>query len=262
MVQLSEEATEGLSAALQGLNEAEASQPVEQQIENYADDVDEAEFDTESYEHDESQEYDETDVEEGHSVPYSRFSSVIAARNSATEEAQELREQLEAMQAQYEQMQQFQQMMGQQQQPQHQEPEHEMPEGMDPHMAQMQSRMHEMSVQQEQFTLERELAAVAQTHPNVDPEVLLNAVIQDPSVDIAQVAEAYSTQVAEIEEAAINRFLANLDLDEADEESTHIPPEVASRQGRQRTLSSAQGNKPQTMEQAHEALTNWLQNNQ
>tara|TARA_R110002020_G_scaffold800_4_gene3973 strand:+ start:13636 stop:14421 length:786 start_codon:yes stop_codon:yes gene_type:complete len=261
MVKLSEEATEELSAALQGLNEAEAEQPVEEQVEHYADDAGEAEFETESYENGELQEYDETDVEEGHSVPYGRFSSVIAARNNATEEAQELRGQLEAMQAQYEQMRQFQQMMGQQQQPQHQEPEHEMPEGMDPHMAQMQSRMHEMSVQQEQFTLERELAAVAESHPNVDPEVLLNAVIQDPSVDIAQVAEVYSGQIAEIEEAAINRFLANLDLDEAEDESYDIPPEVASRQGRQRTLSSAQGNKPQTMEQAHEALSNWLQNN-
>ena len=259
MVQLSDEATEELSAALQGLDEAGAEQHVEEYADEAETDAEEVEFENESYEDGELQEYDETDVEEGHSVPYSRFSKVIAAKNSAAEEAQELREQMEEMQAQFEQMQQFQKMMGSQQHEQQAEPEFEVPDGMDPHVAQMQSRMHEMAVQQEQFTLERELASVAEEYPDVDPELLLNAVIQDPHVNIADVAEAYSSQVAEIEEAAINNFLANLDLGEADDESDDIPPEVASTRGRQRTLTSARGNKPNTMEQAHEALSQWLQ---
>ena len=261
MVQLSEEATEELSAALQGLNETETEQHVEEYADEVETDAEEVEFENESYEDGDLEEYDETEVEEGHSVPYGRFSKVIAAKNSAAEEAHELRGQLEAMQAQVEQMQQFQKMMGSQQFEQQAEPEFEVPEGMDPQVAQMQSRMHEMAVQQEQFTLERELAAVSEEYPDVDPELLLNAVIQDPHVNISEVAEAYTNQVAEIEEAAINRFLANLDLDEADDESDDIPPEMASTRGRQRTLTSARGNKPNSMGEAHEALANWLQSN-
>lgn len=260
MVELSEEATEELSAALQDMSEAEEEQHVEEYAEEAETDAEEAEFEEEGYEDEEEyEEYEadeETDVEEGHSVPYSRFSRVIAAKNSAAAEAEELREQIESMQEQFQQMQQMQQT---QQQQQYAEPEYETDTEGDPQMNQLHARMHEMAVHQETLTLEREIATVQEEYPDVDPELLLNAVIQDPHVDIAEVAEAYTNQLAEIEEAAINNFLANLDLDDADDESDDIPPEVASTRGRQRTLSSARGNKPNTMEQAHEALSEWLQ---
>ena len=124
----------------------------------------------------------------------------------------------------------------------------------------MREQMHSMSVQHEQVTLERELASVRSEFPNVDDSVLLNAVIQNPEVDIREVAEAYSSHVAEIEEAAIHRFIAELNRDDADDEDG-LPPEMASTRGRQRTATSAQGNKPQTMEAAHQALAGWLQDN-
>ena len=76
------------------------------------------------------------------------------------------------------------------------------------------------------------------------------------------VAEQYTNHIAEIEEAAIAGFLADLDLDDAGEEyEEDLPPEVGSRGGRQRTLTSAAGNKPHSMEQAHAALSEWLSSN-
>ena len=105
MVQLDAEAQEGLAAALENLNSQEPVQQVEEyaeEAETYSDDG-EYEYEDgeeyEEYEADDGEYYedDETDVEEGHSVPYGRFSKVIAARNAAAEEATELREQLEQM---------------------------------------------------------------------------------------------------------------------------------------------------------------------
>ena len=193
-------------------------------------------------------------------MPYSRFSKVIAARNNAAEEAQDLREQLEQMQYQMDMMKNMRQMMGQGA-PEDVVPQEESPFDTSTEIGRMQSQMHEMAVQQEQHTLERELAQVQEEYPGVDPTVLLNAVIQDPSVDIMNVAEQYTNHIAEIEEAAIANFLANLDLDDAGEEyEEDLPPEVGSRGGRRRTVTSAAGNKPQTMQQAHAALEAWLSN--
>ena len=269
MVQLDAEAQEGLAAALENLDDGSADQQIEQYAEEAETYSDEAEYEEGDYEEqyaDDDGEYeeyedDETDVEEGHSVPYGRFSKVIAARNSAAEEAQELREQLEQMQYQMDMMKNMRQMMGQDI-PEDVTPQEESPFDTSTEMGRMQSQMHEMAVQQEQFTLERELAQVQEEYPGIDSSVLLNAVIQDPSVDIMAVAEQYTNHIAEIEEAAIASFLANLDLDDAGEEfEEDLPPEVGSRGGRQRTMPSAAGNKPQSMEQAHAALSEWLSSN-
>ena len=267
MVQLDADAQEGLAAALENLNSQEPVQQVEEyaeEAETYSDDG-EYEYEDgeeyEEYEADDGEYYedDETDVEEGHSVPYGRFSKVIAARNAAAEEASELREQLEQMQQQMQMMQTMRQMMGQ---PEEQQ-EYAEDDGFDKstELGRMQSQMHEMSVQQEQYALEREIAQVQDEYPDIDPNVLLNAVIQDPTVNVMAVAEEYSNHIAEIEEAAISRFLAELDFDDADEEyEEDLPPEVGSRGGRHRTVTSAAGNKPQTMQQAHAALEAWLSN--
>ena len=272
MVQLDAEAQEGLAAALENLDEGSADQQIQEYAEEAETYSDETEYeeggyeeqyadDDEEYEEYEQYEDDETDVEEGHSVPYGRFSKVIAARNSAAEEAQELREQLEQMQYQMDMMKNMRQMMGQDV-PEDVEPQEESPFDTSTEIGRMQSQMHEMAVQQEQYTLERELAQVQEEYPGIDSSVLLNAVIQDPSVDIMAVAEQYTNHIAEIEEAAISNFLANLDLEEADEEfEEDLPPEVGSRGGRQRTMTSAAGNKPQSMEQAHAALSEWLSSN-
>ena len=275
MVQLDAEAQEGLAAALENLDSQEPVQPVEEyaeEAETYADEEEyeyEDDGEYEEYEADDDGDYeeyddDETDVEEGHSVPDGRFSKVIAARNSATQEAQELREQIEQMQQQMQMMQMMRQIDGEP------EEEHEYVEddGFDrsTEMGRMQAQMHEMAVFQEQQTLEQELAVAQEEYPDVDPNVLLNAVIQQPDVDIMAVAEQYSNHIAEIEEAAISRFLAQLDLEEADFEGEDdydedLPPEVGYTQARQRTNTSAAGNQPQTLQQAHAALEQWLANN-
>jgi hypothetical protein len=269
MVQLDAEAQEGLAAALKDMDTAESDQPVEQYTEEVETYDEEAEFEEGDYEEqyaEEGEEYeeyedDETDVEEGHSVPYNRFSKVIAAKNSAAAEAGELREQIEQMQYQMDMMKNMRQMMGQGD-PEETSAQEESPYDTSTEMGRMQAQMHEISVQQEQSMLEQEIAQAQNEYPGIDSNVLLNAVIQDPAVDIMAVAEQYTNHVAEIEEAAISNFLANLDLEEADEEyEEDLPPEVGYTNARQRTMSSAAGNKPQSMEQAHAALADWLSNN-
>lgn len=269
MVQLNSDAQEGLAAALENLNSQEPVQQVEEYANEVETDYGEEEYEEGDYEEqyaDEDGDYeeheDDTDVEEGHSVPYNRFSKVIAARNSASQEAQELREQMEQMQQQMQMMQSMRQMMGGPEEEQEVADDSVFDKSTD--VGRMQAQMHEMAVQQEQFSLERELQEAQQHYPGIDTNVLLNAVIQDPGTDIMAVAEQYTNHIAEIEEAAISRFLSELDLDEADEEDEYeedLPPEVGYTSARRRTMSSAAGNNPRSMEQAHAALSEWLANN-
>ena len=55
--------------------------------------------------------------------------------------------------------------------------------------------------------LEVEVASAMEAYPGVPREVLLQAVVADPDAAVIKVAESYSTHLAQIEEAAIARYL-------------------------------------------------------
>lgn len=193
--------------------------------------------------------------EDGHSVPYTRFSKVIAAKNRYAEQVSDLEAEIEALHSR-----------APQSQPQAEPSYHhdddfedlDDVEGFeeDPRISAMEAQMRDMAVRQEEAQLEQELDDVAVDFPNVEPEFLLNAVIQDPEVNIRDLAESYTNRVAEIEEAAVADYLA---LNPDATASPDVPPEVSSRtRGNHRgTIDS--GDKPKTMEEAHSALEKWLE---
>ena len=258
---LSPERFEELEEAIKGMDGIE--EPVEAVAEEESDAEEYEDYEEQYADDDEDDdlppEIDDTDVEDGHSVPYSRFSKVIAARNQYAEEVADLRAQYESLQQQLEQ-QSYQQP---QRQPEYEPNYDESFDGSDSvedhRFIAIQEQMHEIAVQQEEVKLESELAAAAEQYPEVDTEFLLNAVIDDPNTDVMLLAEEYTARVAEIEEAAVARYLAE-NPGYVSEVDDSVPPEVDGRpSGSQRGVLNS-NEKPKTLAEAHVALEQWLTN--
>ena len=249
---LSPERLGELEEALQGFDSAEES--VEATPEDLSvEATPEVEGEDVSAEADVPPETDAEEVEDGHSVPYGRFSKVIAARNQYADEVSDLQAKIEAMQSQEQQQRQTEPSPSYDDES-YDEPDYE----ADPRFSVLEDQMREIAVAQEEVKLERELSDVQSEFPNVEAEFLLNAVIQDPDTDIRQLAEEYTTRVAEIEEAAVAKYLENNPGATAPFSSADVPPEVAAQaQGSQRGVLK-QNEMPKTMSEAHSALEQWL----
>lgn len=252
---LDEEQTQELHAALQGMD---------------GDDDVQHDVEVEGHQDDDVEASDDTEEETGHSVPYSRFKQVIDKRNEANYLVESLRAQLEEMSAKNAQLSNLREaLLGSngQQRGDVRDKNDEISSltednSIKGYLERQNQRIEEMSVKHEEVMLERELGEVTAKYPGIDTNFLLNAVIQDPSVKLMDVAEAYTSRIAEIEEAAIARYVKEQGGGGAGSarQTQSVPPEVRSSQSRQRTATSARGNTPQTMEEAHAALANWLQN--
>lgn len=251
---LSPERLGELEEALQGFDGVEESgeaAPEEQSVEIAPD----AEDEQAASEAEVPPETDAEEVEDGHSVPYGRFSKVIAARNQFADEVSELQAKIEAMQSQEQQQQQ------ERPEPAYSDGDESYDESdyeEEPRLSALEGQMREIAVAQEEVKLERELSQVQSEFPNVEADFLLNAVIQDPDTDIRQLAEEYTTRVAEIEESAVAKYLENNPGAAAPFSSADVPPEVAAQaQGSQRGVLK-QNEMPKTMSEAHSALEQWL----
>ncbi len=172
----------------------------------------------------------------GHRVPYSRFKQMVEARNTLRVEASEMKAKYDALEEQSKLAQQVRSVLPQQQPEQqaYQEEDQGLFGGLladledgepqqasvDPRIDALMGRMQQQEVAVARRELEVELASVMQSHPNVPREVLLRAVVSDPNAVVSQVAESYSTHLAQIEEAAIAKYLQenpNSVLDGAEE---------------------------------------------
>ena len=74
--------------------------------------------------------------------------------------------------------------------------------------------MYQQEVQMARYDLEHEVADAMHEFPGVPREVMLKAVASDPSVTAHEVAESYSSWVAEIEEAALADYIASTPVEE------------------------------------------------
>lgn len=204
---LNNEQREGVLAQLRG-QEPEAPQ------QEASSSVDEQEVsETES-------EYEEEDDQSGHAVPYSRFSTVISARNEFAQQAEQSQARIADLEEQLNQLKNLKELFGNQQQQEHDaysEPEEVSEVDM------LRESLMQVSEQQQQGLIEQELVQIADLFPNVPHEMLLQAVIEDPSVDMTDLAASYSTHLAEIEESAIARYIEEQNLGTA---QNNVPPEL------------------------------------
>lgn len=158
----------------------------------------------------------------GHRVPYNRFKQMVDARNTLRDEATEMRQRLATLEEKANIAEQVRSVLPQQQPAQQaQKPEDRglfedllddlegppQPQGVDPRIDALMERMQQQEVALARRELEVEIATATEAHPGVPRSVLLQAVVADPNTPVMSVAESYSTHLAQIEEAAIARYL-------------------------------------------------------
>jgi RNA binding exosome subunit len=288
---LTDEAREQMEAFLDGeIPDADVQQESEPEVEassEPAEDVNqEAGVEAQSEEPEEAQaepsqeassEPDGTeDTEEeasGHRVPYSRFKQMVEARNALRVEASEMKARLEALEEQAKIAQQVRSVLPQQQ-PVQQAQQQEDPglfgelladlegqqqpeQAADPRVDALMERVQQQEVAIARRELEVEVASAMEAYPGVPRQVLLQAVVADPDAAVIKVAESYSTHLAQIEEAAIARYLEENPAPAVETQEVAEKPKAAPRPTRSGAADSdvATGEfKPKSIKEGSDAL--------
>lgn len=204
---LDQEAQDAVFARLQGQEEEVHQSPEPELSAPATDEIDvkpEESEDTSQFESESSSNNDEDD--EGHSIPYNRFKSVIEARNKFKTKSSDLERQLTELQAQMEQ----------------ETPSRKLEEEDDwfdnifeddvaepesDRYTSLERRLQSFEEERAQFQLEAELQVANVQYPQVPEQVLLQAVMKDPSVDMLSVAEQWNTWMSSVKEDAIANYL-------------------------------------------------------
>ena len=147
---------------------------------------------------------------DGHAVPYKRFQKIIQARNSFREEGETLRDKNAELIAQLEESQRAKAPK---------EPVEEkdwldeaLSDDTPDQYAELNDRLNRFEVAQQKSLLEQELSSVLEQHPNVPRELLIQAVVQNPTEKLATVAERYSSYIAEVQEKAIAEHMKTVEV--------------------------------------------------
>ena len=161
---------------------------------------------------------EEEEEPSGHRVPYNRFKKVIDARNEFKTEADKYKAQVEELEARLKSHSAVQQV----QQPVQQKAsddddawlkdllgEDSSSPKVDPSIETLSKRLHETEVHLARQQLEVEINAAVSKYPTATRDVLLHAVAQNPSASVEKVAEQYSSWIAQMEEAAVAKYLAD-----------------------------------------------------
>lgn len=204
-----------------------------------------------------------TTNEEGHAVPYSRFKSVIEARNEYKSKVSNLEKQLADLQNQL--------TARQQEQPKQQQSYFdevwnrgtEAEESVDPYTEKLQTieqKLYQFEVDKAQMELTREIQLAQQKYPNVSSELLLNAVIENPDTNIMAVAEQYNTFVMSVREQAIADYLSQSGQ-KAPVKTASAPPRINPAGGSLVGKSVTGERSPKTMDEARNALYDFLKQN-
>jgi len=252
---LSPEANEALLSRLQGTDNEEieeSNQEVELESSSEQEDVYE---DSSTSQNDDDYEDSSPSAEEsGHNVPYSRFKEVVHARNSLRDTEAELRAEIEELQSlisapddndDYE--------------------EYETTDEVgeydwiddgeaaapydDSRMASIEERVYEFEVHKAELDLKQEIIEAAKVYPSVPEEILLQAVIQNPDVQVMDIAEQYNTFVSGIEQQAIANY-------QEEGGSLRAPPRPSSSGQTRGEFKDVK--KPRTMEEARHAALKYL----
>jgi hypothetical protein len=214
-----------------------------------------------------------------HRVPYARFKEVVDARNGYKGEVDTLRKQVEELSSLMQRARQAQNTPPARQAQEYdyfgdddmanlfeEEPD-AYEEPWQAAMTQMQQRMHQYEVANATHSLEKEIASATEKFPVVPREALLQAVINDDSANLMEIAEQYSSFIATVEEAAIERHLAQgkSPAQATRDAKEEVAEAVAPRPSKAASAPvnppiSAGDSKPRTLKDASRALKEFLGN--
>jgi len=154
----------------------------------------------------------ENGADEGHSVPYSRFKSVNESKKELSKKVADYERELNELREKAKSWETSRQTEEKKVQTR-KEPEtfedlfKDDDNTEDDRYQSFDSRLRTFEQKQATVELEREISDVEKRFPRVPKEVLLQAVIQNPSIQLQQVALAYDSWAAEIEQKAIDEYL-------------------------------------------------------
>ena len=188
--------------------EDDVSEEVEAASEEGSSPIEGAEEETEATE--DGGDDEKGDDVDGHAVPYKRFQKIIQARNSFREEGETLRDKNAELIAQLEESRRAKAPK---------EPVEEkdwldeaLSDDTPDQYAELNDRLNRFEVAQQKALLEQELSSVLEQHPNVPRELLIQAVVQNPTEKLAVVAERYSSYIAEVQEKAIAEHMKTVEV--------------------------------------------------
>ncbi len=260
---LSDEQQNELAAALEGLNLGEGivDDGQEPQTAEAPEQVNEPVHESEAPEEvevtAEDSEVEEDTPEEGHNVPYSRFSKVIAAKNQYADEAEHLRQEVERLKQAEQELETLRRFNVQQQPRQEEESyNYDDTDPYDQRLQMLESRLQESEreakIREHMTEMEQQIAVIQKEHPNVDPVALLQHVQHNPDADLMELAVSEASRVAEMRESVIAQYLeANPHLQtQAPATPPDVPPEISNKSNTgSRGFAGAE--KPSSWEDAH-----------
>lgn len=195
-------------------------------------------------------EYEEDDG--GHAVPYDRFRQVNERRKTLQSEIERRDRQLEELQAQLNQK--YQQ--AEQHTPSYEyEAEYEEadPDSWAARFKQMETVNQDMQVKLAHMDLQNEIAEATAQFPNVPESYLWESIAQNGHMSAQVAAEQYSNFVAEVEEAAIARYLH--------EQGAAVEHQAPPRPSSHQTVGTehlAEPESPRTLDEARQAMVMYL----
>jgi len=228
---LTDEDFDQLDAALEGSNaepqEAPTQEPADEAAPVEASEPEQPEQEAEAVTPP-AEEHEE--FKDGHSIPYSRFKSLVDKKNEYQSQADSHSSRIAELEKQLEQAKQFAQFTPQQQQQkQEEEAAGNVPLSGDPDIDALRQDMWDVRVQMETQKVIKEVSAVAQS-TGLEESLLYDVLENDPAANLSTWASHYQSRIAEIEEAAIARHLTSTGQAQVAQSPSApaVPPEVGS----------------------------------
>ena len=152
-------------------------------------------------------ERDEEDEGEGHNVPYKRFKRVIESRNQLRGEIDYLKKEIDQLKSAPRQSDREFERSSNAVEKEYEDALENLlnPEGKK--VKDLEKRMFDFEVAQEKVKLNEDLKIVREKYPDVPEQFVLQAILQDPSLNTLQVAEQYSMFLGQIEEQGVAKYL-------------------------------------------------------
>ena len=257
--------------------ETEAPEPQEEPSEEAAMDAKEASSEEDS--NPESTEEAQSESTEGsgkHRVPYTRFQEVVHARNKYQSEVDDLRKQQEALQAELNRLQS--EPAKKQSSKAQDYDDYDMDdmereldgdletpseEGWRQRYDSLSGRVEAFEFEQAKQSIESALGEAEQKYPAVPRQALLQYIVDTPPrpsdirEKVFEVAERYSSYIAQVEEAAIARHLESQGKEVAGKEAAPRPAKTSNPASVKAV--SAGDQKPRTLKDASKALRKFME---